>query len=180
MNFYKCKCYTFLMSKHLEKNSRNLIWLGIIIVLGVTFLILPTFRNEVNKNVVAHTSTLKDDLKLVLPRGEIYVQLANTEETRELGLSYRTSIGDNEGMLFVFDKPDNYGFWMKDMNFPIDMVWFSESGQVVHTEEDLATSSYPKVFINKPKAKYVLELNSGIARKYGLYLGSRVDLSKAK
>lgn len=168
------------MSKHLKKNTQAFIWVGIIVVLIVAFLILPTFRNEVNKNVVAHTSSLRDDMKLVLPRGEIYVQLANTEATRELGLSYRTSIGDDEGMLFVFDKPDNYGFWMKDMNFPIDMVWFSESGQVVHTEEDLATSSYPKVFINKPKAKYVLELNRGVARKHGLYLGSRVDLSKVK
>jgi uncharacterized membrane protein (UPF0127 family) len=164
---------------HLSKNQK-FIWIAIVALILFTIFTAPFFRNEVNKNVVAHTSTLRDDLKLSLPRGEIYVQLANTPNTQELGLSYRDSIGDDEGMLFVFDKPDNYAFWMKDMKFPIDMVWFSEAGQVVHYEENVAPDSYPKVFVNKPKAKYVLEVNAGNAAKYGLYLGAKVELSKVK
>ena len=168
------------MSKHLKKNTQVYIWVGIIAVLLVAFLIAPTFQNEVNRNIATHSENLRDDVRLVFPQGEIQAQLANTLTARELGLSYRDKIGDNEGMLFVFDKPDIYAFWMKDMNFPIDMIWFSSTGQVVHTEENLATSTYPKAFANKPKAQYVLEMNAGMAKKYGLYLGSKVDLSKVR
>ncbi len=167
--------------KHFNLNKeQKFIWGGILVVIIFTFLIAPVFRNEVNKNVATHTSTLRDDIKLTLPRGEIEVQLADSETSRELGLSYRESIGDEEGMLFIFDKPDVYAFWMKDMKFPIDIIWLSETGQVVHTEEDVSPNTYPKIFANKPKAQYVLELNAGMAKKYGLYLGSKVLFPKVK
>ena len=168
------------MNKHLHTYAQSYIWAGIIGILFLSFLILPTFQKEVNKNVVAHTPSLEDDVVLAFPQGKINAQIADTPNTRELGLSYRASIGDDEGMIFVFDKPDNYGFWMKDMKFPIDMVWFSEGGQIVYMEENLSPKTYPKVFMNKPKAKYVLELNANLAKKYGLYLGTKVDLSGIK
>lgn len=173
------KWYTFSMSKKPNQypNNKKIIWSAIILLILFVVFTAPIFRNEVNKNVVAHTSTLRDDAEVVLPRGTLLVQLANTPTTRELGLSYRESIGDEEGMLFIFDKPDIYAFWMKDMKFAIDMVWLSENGQVVHIQENATPESYPTVFSNKPKAQYVLELNAGNAAKYGLYLGVKVDLS---
>lgn len=168
------------MSKHLKKSTQIFIWVGIVIVLLFAFSAAPSFQNEVNKNVATHTSSLRDDITLTLPRGEIYVQVVDTSTSQELGLSFRESIGDEEGMLFIFDTPGIYPFWMKDMKFSIDMIWLSESGQVVHTEENIAPETYPKTFMNKPKALYVLEMNAGMAKKYGLYLGTKVDLSKIK
>ena len=53
---------------------------------------------------------------------KIKVELAITPEARAQGLSGRPSLSENEGVLFVFDKPDKYSFWMKNMNFPLDIT----------------------------------------------------------
>ena len=56
----------------------------------------------------------------------LQVDLALTDEEKARGLSGRESLDEDEGMLFVFDVPGNYGFWMKDMNFAIDIIWLNE------------------------------------------------------
>ncbi len=81
---------------------------------------------------------------------------------------------------FVFDAPGRYGFWMKDMAFPLDIVWINQNGVVVNIERDLTPESYnqKKTFINQADASYVLEVNAGMAAKFGLYLGSKVKIVK--
>lgn len=55
----------------------------------------------------------------------ILANIAKTQKTRETGLSGRTELSVNEGMLFIFDEPGRYGFWMKGMNLPIDIIWIN-------------------------------------------------------
>lgn len=55
----------------------------------------------------------------------IVVDIVKDPDTRARGLSGRDGLGVNEGMLFLFDTPAYYPFWMKDMKFPIDIVWIS-------------------------------------------------------
>src|SRR5512136_601336 len=64
------------------------------------------------------------------------VEVAQTPGTREKGLSGRTGLVDGQGMLFVFDKPDRYMFWMKDMLFPIDIIYI-RGGRIVDMALDL-------------------------------------------
>ncbi len=80
-------------------------------------------------------------------------------------------------MLFVFDKPDIYSFWMKDMLFPIDMIWISEDGKVVYIERDARPESYPNSFIPDAPAKYVLEVNAGFSEKNNLKVGDKVEIN---
>lgn len=120
---------------------------------------------------------------MVLPHGTVYAEVVDTPRARAKGLSGRLQLAEDEAMLFVFEHPGKYGFWMKDMLFPIDMVWISENGTVVHIERRVSPDTYtknepPQTFINTPDAKYVLELASGQAEKYGLYLGSKVLLGE--
>ena len=75
-------------------------------------------------------------------------------------------------MLFVFAKPDYYGFWMKDTLIPLDMFWLDDKGQVVSMALDVATSSYPAVFYPTEPALYVLETNAGFARAHGIATGT--------
>lgn len=89
-------------------------------------------------------------------------EVANTEAKRTLGLSGRKSLQTNQGMLFVFDEPSQPGFWMKDMNFPIDIIWLDENKKIIGIEKNLQPSSYPQVFYPPQKIKSVLEINSGI------------------
>ena len=122
------------------------------------------------------TKYIRDDVTILMPKGAIQVEVANTKASRELGLSGRPSMGDDEGLLFVFDKPGKYGFWMKDMNFQLDLIWINQNGLVVDIERKLTPDSYPETFINEVDASYVLEINAGLAEKFGLYIGSKVKI----
>jgi uncharacterized membrane protein (UPF0127 family) len=77
-------------------------------------------------------------------------------------------------MLFVFDRPDTYSFWMKDMNFPIDIIWLSSDMKVVYTKKNARPELYPEIYIPKEKAKYVLEVVAGFSDKNNLQEGDSV------
>ncbi len=99
----------------------------------------------------------------------IYVSVADTPELRIKGLSGHEPLNTSEGMLFVFDvsSVDNC-FWMKDMSFPIDMVWLDENKQVVTVAPEVAPESYPRTFCPEHPAKYGLELASRQADSLGI------------
>src|SRR3989338_7646161 len=106
---------------------------------------------------------------------EINVELASTPEARAQGLSGRASLGENEGMLFIFEKPGKYDFWMKDMNFPIDIIWLASDLRVVYIKKDARPESYPESFVSNEEAKYVLEVVSGFSDKYNLQIWDRAE-----
>lgn len=72
--------------------------------------------------------------RIVVNRFEILADVAITDEDQIKGLSIKDQMNENEGMLFVYDKPSRQSFWMKVMRFPID--WLNGTGSVVHTEEN--------------------------------------------
>ncbi|MEI7709146.1 MAG: DUF192 domain-containing protein [bacterium] len=118
------------------------------------------------------------DIKYVNIAGQnIKVDLALTPAEQEQGLSGRKGLKENEGMLFVFQKVGNYPFWMKDMNFAIDMIWISEDMKVVYIKKDATPASYPTTFGPNQDAKYVLEVVAGFADKNNLKVGDRVLFS---
>lgn len=108
------------------------------------------------------------------------VLIAHTEKEKETGLSQRDSLPQNMGMVFPFDKPDYYGFWMKDMKFPLDIIWMNK-GQIVTIVNNLQppTSANPNLPIFKPvsPADTVLEINAGLANKYNFKVGDNVTSS---
>lgn len=105
----------------------------------------------------------------------VAVEVANTDAARSLGLSGRTSLAEGSGMLFIFDTPGNYGFWMKDMNFPIDILFIDASGGIVSIAADASPAGYhqdpPQVFYPAAPAKYVLEVPAGFAARHGIKAG---------
>jgi uncharacterized membrane protein (UPF0127 family) len=113
------------------------------------------------------------------PQGiDIRVRVANTEKTRELGLSGFIDLPTGQGMLFVFPQVGIYSFWMKDMNFPLDMIWIDENGSVVYRVINADPSSYPKTFTPSASARYVLEIPAHTADDYGFLVGSSVIIKK--
>jgi len=116
---------------------------------------------------------------LIAPTGaEISLLIADTPEERELGLGQRASLGEQEAMLFVFDVPARYSVWMKGMLFPLDIVWLDAELRVVHVEEHVATSTYPRSYEPPEHALYVLELSADAARKMGIVLGAALRLKE--
>ena len=90
------------------------------------------------------------------------VEIADTPDKQKLGLSGRKSLPRDQGMLFIFDKPGRYGFWMKDMNFPIDIVWFDTDNKIIGVTKNLQPTSYPQVFYPDQEVGSVLEINTGL------------------
>ncbi len=108
--------------------------------------------------------------------GKTYtVDVADTYLTLKQGLSERRSLGADEGMFFIFNKPDTYGFWMKDMNFPLDIIWINENYKIVHIERDVKPDSYPKVFYPSVGASYVLEIRAGETEKLHVSVGDSIQ-----
>lgn len=105
------------------------------------------------------------------------VWVADTGEERAKGLSGKNSIKEDEGMLFIFDQTGEYGFWMKGMNFPIDIVWIDGERRIIGMEETILPESYPKVFSPKEPVLYVLEVRAGYILRHHLDIGGEMFLS---
>jgi uncharacterized membrane protein (UPF0127 family) len=155
------------------------------ILLTVLILVLLAFTYHCGIQKVCKFAFIerivRHEKQISVPKGKLFVEVVDTKESREQGLSGRTGLMDDEGMLFVFDVPGRYGFWMKDMLFPLDLVWINQDGVVVHIERNATPESYfnfkpPHTFVNGPDAKYVLEIKAGTTDMYGLYLGTKVTI----
>ena len=117
--------------------------------------------------------SLKNKIKIA---GKILkVDLASTPETQEQGLSGRSGLEEDSGMLFIFDNPGKYAFWMKDMNFTIDMIWIGEDLSVIYIKENATPESYPGTFVSNKDAKYVLEVNALFSKKNNLKVGDKME-----
>jgi len=117
----------------------------------------------------------------VFPSATVYVEVARTDAEREKGLGGHAPLGEHDGMLFVFDQPAAYAFWMKGMTFPLDLLWV-DGGKVVYLAADVPAwppdtpySALP-VYTPAAPARYVLEVNAGFAKKYGIDVGTPVEL----
>lgn len=106
----------------------------------------------------------------------IRVGVATTSEQRAHGLSGRESLEPLEGLLFVFDEVDYHGIWMKDMRFPIDVIWISEDMRVVGITEGLLPESYPEVFEPPEPVKYVLETARYYSESFDIEVGDTVEI----
>ena len=108
----------------------------------------------------------------------LITSLSMTADAQSKGLAIRDSLNENEGMLFIFETPQKYSFWMKDMKFPIDVIWINQDGKIVHIEKNLP----PCVFLlpcpsytPKDDSLYVLEVVSNFTNKFNINVGDAVD-----
>lgn len=109
------------------------------------------------------------------------VDLALTPEQRSQGLSGREVMAADTGMLFIFENEGTFSFWMKEMHFPLDIVWIGADCTVVDVtlgapppEEDQALADLPRFSPNSP-AQYVLEINAGEFVEQGIEPGDLVE-----
>ncbi len=96
------------------------------------------------------------------------VEVARSAAARTQGLGGRTSLNQNSSMLFVFDDEAIRCFWMKDMRFAIDIIWLDSEKRVVYQKQHVEPSTYPENFCSDEPARYVIELNAGVANDIGL------------
>ena len=161
---------------------------SIIIFLLVSLLIIFLIYTKIynGKNIVINNDNrIYETICGKYNKGEmkihsesIFVDIADNNCKRELGLSRKNTLGEDEGMFFTFEKTGNYEFWMKDMNFPIDVLWVDEDFNIVGIENSLATSTYPNIFGGNYFSKYVLELSAGNSQKNKIKVGDKIVFLK--
>jgi hypothetical protein len=102
----------------------------------------------------------------------ISAELALTPEQREIGLMKRTAMGANEGMLFVFDRPAQQCFWMKNTLIPLSIAFLADDGSIVNIDSMKPQTLDPHC--SEKPVRYVLEMNEGWFAKRGIKPGSKV------
>jgi uncharacterized membrane protein (UPF0127 family) len=118
----------------------------------------------------------KPTTQVHLGSGVFSLWLADTDAERVQGLSDVASLPKNGGLLMKFDSSAPHGIWMKDMNFPLDIIWLDEQKKVIYTvlnaqpEEVAAT-----VYAPKEPALYVIELPMGSVKKSGIKTGDTAE-----
>lgn len=105
------------------------------------------------------------------------VEIADTPEERARGLMNRESLNQDSGMLFIFDTEAKHCFWMKNTLISLDIIWLDENKKIVFIKHNAEPCQADPCETFKPSgnAKYVLEINSGLAKEIGLKKGGYLE-----
>jgi hypothetical protein len=136
---------------HFSRQSLNVVVFAVGFIVGVTVATLY-YLNRIQ--------AVTDKVNIKIGDQYIVADMARTEAEREKGLTGRDSIGLNEGMYFLFDEPGFHSFWMKDMKFPIDLIWILD-GKIVGFEENMQPDIGQKSYLPPKPIDRALELHSG-------------------
>jgi hypothetical protein len=113
---------------------------------------------------------------LYLKSKEIRVEVAKSPEERAKGLMGRAHLGENEGMLFIFEKEDYHGFWMKNTLIPLSIAFIDREGRIlaITDMEPLTLESHPP----PQPILYALEMKKGWFSANGIKAGDSIRFSK--
>jgi uncharacterized membrane protein (UPF0127 family) len=182
----------------LKKFALQVALLIVVITLGLAATINPTFfknlsflnqetlipRNT-NQNNKSQTTEKAKVINIRVVSGQdnsekakISVEVVDTPSLRSKGLGFRDSLGQDSGMLFVFEATSQYKFWMKGMRFPLDMLWIKDDTIVdiiknvpnpsANTPDSELPVYAPTVPINR-----ILEVNAGYVDSHGIVVGDK-------
>jgi len=152
------------------------------IFLGIVALILIVVAAAIGRSFVAGVKNPPLETGRAILGGEIFrVELARTVGERALGLSGRGDLGERDGMLFIFGAPAVHRFWMKDMLFPIDIIWIN-GGRIIGFAENAQPEPGKRVWelavYSPPEpAGMVLEVRAGTVARLGVNVGDNLEIS---
>ena len=140
--------------------------------------------SKVSPNVSSKASSAPrsfTDYKIATINGQDFeLDVADTEAERNKGLSDRESLDEGSGMLFVFDTEETWVFWMKDVRIPLDAIWIDAAGRIVDIQNMRPQPFVPDFALHRYRpqaaALYNLEINGGLAERFGFQVGTKVDL----
>jgi uncharacterized protein len=112
---------------------------------------------------------------------KFYIELADTAEKQTQGFSDHQPIKDNEGMLFTFANSLNRNFWMKNMLFPLDIIWIN-GDKIVNISHNLPPEGElpAKIYSSEQPANYVLEINAGLSQRLGIKINDKIKINLIK
>lgn len=105
------------------------------------------------------------------------IEFAQDEYETQTGLMYRTQLGTNQGMLFIFPNVQMRSFYMKNTKIPLDIIYIDEKLQIVSFQKNAKPFDETSLPSEAP-AKYVLEINAGLSDEWQLKNGDKIEFIK--
>jgi hypothetical protein len=153
-------------------NNRKKIWLIAIILFILTTVCLIFYFKQLDKNFLNNSQSVSINKKV------IKVELASGAVSQYRGLSRRESLCADCGMLFIFPDKQIRTFVMRNMNFPLDIIFIAD-GKIINIEKNLEPegNSPAKIYQSATPANGVLELNGGYCEKYNIIVGDIITFN---
>jgi uncharacterized membrane protein (UPF0127 family) len=159
-----------------EHNWKIPLLLSLLFVMLSAVFVLPLVERVLLPQGAGNSTT-----KVCFGSACINAEIADTPESRSKGLMFREHLNDTEGMLFIFDTEGYRSFWMENTLIPLDMIWIDSNRTVVHIESAEPCKTLFCPFYNTPiPAKYVIEVNSGFAKRNRISIGDSVSIIPGK
>lgn len=163
--------------------KKIILFVVVIIVFALAILVFLSSKIKVSKNdSIPRESRLVYEGKVKINEKEILVEIAETNLEKARGLSGKTNLTSNEGMLFVFPNNTQPSFWMKDMLMPLDLIWIAD-GKIVHIHKNVPPPTRGQTDTDLPLYRppqpinYVLEVNGGFSDAFGVKAGDGVEIN---
>ena len=157
----------------MNEHKRDLIVIALVLVLILSAGLISSKQNKkLEKGDLLEVTLVNSQEKQV----KIFADVADNQSELEKGLSGRSKIQDDRGMIFIFPEENILTFWMKEMKFPLDMIFFDSQFNIVDINENAQpckTIRECPIYPSKKPARYVLEINAGLARKNNLKIGDK-------
>jgi len=105
------------------------------------------------------------------------IEFAETDYETQTGLMYRKGMDDDQGMLFIFPDQRMHSFYMKNTEFPLDIIYIKDDLKIASFQENAQPLNETGLSSQVP-IKYVLEINGGLAQELGLSIGDSISFSR--
>lgn len=154
------------------------------IFLSILILFLASCKSETKQALKTETVTFtkEGDLSILTTetdslKAKFDIEIAETDYETETGLMYRQSMEENQGMLFIFPNVSSRSFYMKNTEFPLDIIYVNEEMKIVSFQKNAKPYDESSLPSDVP-AKYVLEVNAGLSDKMQLQVGDSIAFTR--
>ena len=146
-----------------------------IIIISIMFIIILIILLTSKSSININNKENKNISEVCFKKNCFFVELAKTNEEKEKGLMYRESLGNDKGMLFVYDIPKKVAFWMKNTLIPLDIIWINKDRKVVQIITAYPCKKDPcEIYSSDEEALYILEINANLSKELNIKEGDFV------
>ena len=152
--------------------KRILLAFAVVLILAGAFYLTQNYLNG-GKTI----SFFKKTPIVTIGNHSFKVTVVTSQKDQEIGLSKTKSLPQDQGMIFLFQKPDYYAFWMKNMKFPIDIIYINNATIVTiknNAQAPKNTKEVSPIYTPTGLADKVFEINAGLSEKYNFKNGDSV------
>ncbi|NRA93933.1 MAG: DUF192 domain-containing protein [Psychroserpens sp.] len=160
-------------------------WIGLTVV-GVCTMSLTSCSEQKKSNTSVKQVVIKfkkeGELQLKKANSDslvatLDIEIADDEYSTQTGLMYRSSMANDQGMLFIFPNTQFRSFYMKNTQIPLDIIFISEDLNIASIQKNAKPMDETSLPSEAP-AKYVLEVNAGLSDIWNLDKGDRISFTK--